>query len=38
VVGHLLRRKIRVGGLVLHPIRVARLNELLTVADEGTSP
>ena len=37
VIGHLLRRRIRVGGLVMHPIRVARLNELLNVADEGAS-
>lgn len=37
VVGHLFRRRIRVGGLVLHPIRVARLNELLNVADEEAS-
>ena len=37
VVGHLLRRRIRVGGLLLHPIRVARLNELLNVADGGDS-
>jgi hypothetical protein len=37
VVGQLLRRRLRVGGLVRHPLRVARLTTLLSVADEGAS-
>jgi hypothetical protein len=37
VMGQLVGRRLRVGGLVRHPIRVARLTKLLNVADEGAS-
>ncbi|MGH2680843.1 MAG: hypothetical protein ACRDG8_10260 [Actinomycetota bacterium] len=36
IAGGLLRRRIRIRGLFLHPMRVARLAKLLSVADSGT--
>lgn len=37
IVADLLRRRIRIGGLLRHPLRLARLTELLSVADGGRS-
>jgi hypothetical protein len=31
VMGHLLRRRLRISGLLRHPLRLARLNKLLSV-------
>ena len=36
IVGDLLARRLRIGGLARHPLRLARLTELLSVADTGT--
>ena len=33
IVGDLLRRRIRIRGLLLHPLRLVRLTKLLSVAD-----
>ena len=33
IVGHLLRRRIRIRGLLRHPLRLVRLTKLLSVAD-----
>jgi hypothetical protein len=35
IVADLLRRRIRIRGLLRHPLRLARLTELLSVADGG---
>jgi hypothetical protein len=35
IVADLLRRRIRIRGLLRHPVRLARLTELLSVADGG---
>jgi hypothetical protein len=35
IVGDLLARRLRIGGLARHPLRLARLTELLSVADAG---
>jgi hypothetical protein len=35
IVGDLLLRRIRIRGLLLHPLRLARLTKLLSVADGG---
>jgi hypothetical protein len=35
IVADLLRRRIRIRGLMRHPLRLARLTELLSVADGG---
>jgi hypothetical protein len=37
IVGDLLARRLRIGGLARHPLRLARLTELLSVADTGTT-
>ena len=37
IVGDLLSRRLRIRGLVRHPVRLARLTELLSVADTGTT-
>jgi hypothetical protein len=37
VVGNLLARRLRIRGLVRHPLRLARLTRLLTVADPGSA-
>jgi hypothetical protein len=36
IVGDLLSRRLRIGGLLRHPVRLARLTQLLSVADTGT--
>jgi hypothetical protein len=36
IVGDLLARRLRIDGLARHPLRLARLTELLSVADTGT--
>lgn len=36
IVAGLLSRRLRIQGLVRHPVRLARLTELLSVADTGT--
>ena len=38
VLRHLLARRLRIRGLVRHPLRLVRLTELLTVADPGSGP
>ena len=38
IVGDLLARRVRIRGLVLHPVRLARITRLLTVADPGPAP
>jgi hypothetical protein len=35
IVGDLLARRLRIGGLARHPLRLARLTELLSIADAG---
>ncbi len=35
IAGDLLSRRLRIRGLVRHPVRLARLTELLSVADTG---
>ncbi len=35
IVGDLLGRRLRIRGLLLHPLRLARLTKLLSVADTG---
>ena len=37
IVRDLLARRLRIRGLLRHPLRLARLTELLSVADAGTS-
>lgn len=37
IVGDLLGRRLRIRGLLRHPLRLARLTELLSVADAGTT-
>jgi hypothetical protein len=37
IVTDLLARRLRIGGLARHPVRLARLTELLSVADTGTT-
>ena len=37
IVADLFRRRIRIRGLLRHPVRLARLTELLSVADGGPS-
>ncbi len=37
VVRDLLVRRLRIGGLLRHPLRLARLTQLLSVADAGTT-
>ena len=36
IVGDLLTRRLRIGGLARHPLQLARLTEILSVADGGT--
>jgi hypothetical protein len=36
IVGDLLSRRLRIGGSLRHPVRLARLTQLLSVADTGT--
>jgi len=36
IVGDLLARRVRIRGLLRHPLRLARLTQLLSVADAGT--
>lgn len=38
VLRELLTRRLRIQGLVRHPLRLVRLTELLTVADPGSAP
>jgi hypothetical protein len=38
VLRDLLARRLRIRGLVRHPLRLVRLTELLTVADPGSAP
>jgi hypothetical protein len=38
VVGDLLARRLRIRGLFLHPIRLARITQLLSVADAEVRP
>ena len=35
IVGDLLARRLRIGGLARHPLQLARLTELLSIADAG---
>jgi hypothetical protein len=35
IVGDIVARRLRIGGLARHPLRLARLTELLSVADAG---
>jgi hypothetical protein len=37
IVGDLLGRRLRIRGLLLHPLRLARLTKVLSVADAGTT-
>lgn len=37
IVGDLLGRRVRIRGLLRHPVRLARLTKLLSVADTGTT-
>jgi hypothetical protein len=37
VVRDLLVRRLRIRGLLRHPLRLARLTKLLSVADDGTT-
>jgi hypothetical protein len=37
IVGDLLGRRLRIRGLLRHPLRLARLTKLLSVADTGTT-
>ena len=38
VLGDLVARRLRIRGLVRHPLRLARFTQLLTVADPGSAP
>jgi hypothetical protein len=38
VLGDLLGRRLRIRGLIRHPVRLARLTRLLSVADPGSAP